>query len=256
MRQDRKLLCYSESDFNKLMDAWKWKDGPAPGTSIISIGSLNEKSVHRFESSLNVFNLDVDDVGPVWWDEKGYTYDDAQDDFFNHADSMHSVMFNLDDGTHIMNFAEAEHLYMFIDLAVKREDDIIVHCSAGISRSQAVVRYIYDCYPEINWHTREANPCITPNQHIVLMLKRVFYIKEYGDGPAPLPPSKYKQPVTVKVIEYTDKATGEKYKRARLTIGPERSGNYIELNHLDLSELYDDVEDAMKEMNCVKLNRL
>ena len=60
----------------------------------------------------------------------------------------------------------------------------------------------------------------------------------------------------ISVIEDTDKATGEKYKRARLTIGPERSGNYIELNRLDLSELYDDVEDAMKEMNCVKLNRI
>jgi hypothetical protein len=256
MKPERKLLCYSESDFNKLMDAWQWKDGPAPGTSVISIGSINEESVHRFESSLNVFNLDVDDVGPVWWEKEGYTYDDAQDDYFNHGDSQHSVMFNLDNGTHIMNFAEAEHLYMFIHLAVEREDDIIVHCGAGISRSQAVVRYILDSYPEINWHTRESNPCIVPNMHIVLMLKRVFYIKEYGGGPAPLPPSKYKQPVTVKVIEYTDKATGEKYKRARLQIEPEGYGPYMELNRLDLSELYDDVEDAMKEMNCVKLNRI
>lgn len=245
MRQERKLLCYSESDFNKLMDAWKWKDGPAPGTSIISIGSLNEKSVHRFESSLNVFNLDVDDVGPVWWDEKGYTYDDAQDDFFNHADSMHSVMFNLDDGTHIMNFAEAEHLYMFIDLAVKREDDIIVHCSAGISRSQAVVRYILDCYPDIQWHTREANPCIAPNQHIVLMLKRVYRLKEHGEIFTSSFDKFPEIPVKMTAVEKTDRTTGEKYWVADLRI----HDNHYEIRISDVIGLSWDCRDVLDKVS-------
>ena len=47
-----------------------------------------------------------------------------------------------------------------------------IHCSAGKSRSQGVVRYMLDAYPEVKWETRTDNPCITPNYHVVVQLKR------------------------------------------------------------------------------------
>ena len=45
----------------------------------------------------------------------------------------------------------------------------------GVSRSQGVVRYILDTYgDEYDIKTNPNNPCLTPNIHVVLMLKRAF----------------------------------------------------------------------------------
>ena len=51
-----------------------------------------------------------------------------------------------------------------------------IHCSAGKSRSQGVVRYMLDVYPEVKWETRTDNPCITPNYHVVGQLKRSWML--------------------------------------------------------------------------------
>jgi hypothetical protein len=58
-------------------------------------------------------------------------------------------------------------------------DDIIVHCKAGSSRSQAVFRFIMDMYPDIYEPCDENrnNPCECPNVEVVVKLKRSFYRK-------------------------------------------------------------------------------
>ena len=74
-----------------------------------------------------------------------------------------------------MDYNDAKRLVEFIDDRIRNYgDNIFVHCAAGTSRSQAIVRYILDTYPDIEWKTRDSNPCITPNIHIVRMLKRMY----------------------------------------------------------------------------------
>ena len=75
---------------------------------------------------------------------------------------------------HALNYTEAKRLVEFIDGRIKEGDNIYVHCSAGASRSQGVVRYILDTYPDIDWETRKDNPCLTPNYHVIRMLKRIY----------------------------------------------------------------------------------
>ena len=41
-----------------------------------------------------------------------------------------------------------------------------------MSRSQAFVKYIQDCYPDKEWETRKENPCKFPNMYTCNMLKR------------------------------------------------------------------------------------
>ena len=41
-----------------------------------------------------------------------------------------------------------------------------------MSRSQAFVKYIQDCYPDKEWETRKENPCRFPNIYTCNMLKR------------------------------------------------------------------------------------
>ena len=48
----------------------------------------------------------------------------------------------------------------------------LIHCGAGKSRSQAVVRFILDTYTDINWMTNPDNPCVTPNIDVLIKLKK------------------------------------------------------------------------------------
>ena len=74
-----------------------------------------------------------------------------------------------------LNYAQASRIVNFIDKQISKDvDAFYIHCSAGKSRSQGVVRYILDTYPQYNWETNPDNHCITTNYHVVRMLKRCF----------------------------------------------------------------------------------
>lgn len=176
----RKLYCYSYQEFTDMMDKLGWNEKPDNGFSTISITSkLDDEPEHYFNDNVeNNINLDFNDVSPtMWWGTADY-YDEAftayQDDenlensYFDFISDMFDVKVNI----HAMNYKEAIRLCKFIDKNIKAENNIYVHCSAGASRSQGVVRYILDTYPEIDWKIREGNPCLTPNYHVVRMLKR------------------------------------------------------------------------------------
>lgn len=176
----RKLYCYSYQEFTDMMDKLGWKEKPYKGFSTISITSkLDDEPEHYFNDNVeNNINLDFNDVSPtMWWGTADY-YDEAftayQDDenlensYFDFISDMFDVKVNI----HAMNYKEAVRLCKFIDKNIKAGNNIYIHCSAGASRSQGVVRYILDTYPEIDWKIREGNPCLTPNYHVVRMLKR------------------------------------------------------------------------------------
>ena len=55
---------------------------------------------------------------------------------------------------------------------------IIVHCKAGMSRSQGVARFVLDTWPDL-YEQDQSNPCLRPNPEVVRKLKR-YYIEKHG----------------------------------------------------------------------------
>lgn len=151
----RKLWCYGKAEFDRTMASLGWhteKDIKEAGACIISICSEGETHWFKENSGTVVLNLDFEDVETDVIDCKTgktlyRTISDSQVD--------RAVDFLLD------NLGK----------------DIYVHCSAGVSRSQAFVRVILDMFP--SWYTSECcrpeNPCEMPNYGVVCKLKRKLY---------------------------------------------------------------------------------
>ena len=74
-----------------------------------------------------------------------------------------------------INEEEADQAVEFIENHLGEQ--FIVHCKAGVSRSQAFARFILDCYPEYyeTCPENEENPCYTPNVDVLSKLKRAYY---------------------------------------------------------------------------------
>lgn len=72
---------------------------------------------------------------------------------------------------------QASRVLDFVEAAIARgEEKIIVHCSAGISRSGAISSFIVDNFTEMNyqeWKARWA-PQIQPNDYVYGLLRREF----------------------------------------------------------------------------------
>ena len=179
-KPERILYCYSQEDFDALMKNLCWTE-PIDKFSTVSICSpWNEGFDHWFKSGTpNNYNIDCDDVvKPFWWN-KDY-YDEALELYINGHVKESNEMFDYYNakglgGTelHLFNYEQAFLLASWINVQILNgHDNFYVHCAAGLSRSQAVVRYILDVYKEYHWKTRKANPCLYYNNHILLMLKR------------------------------------------------------------------------------------
>lgn len=153
------LNCYSHKDFDRLCYDNGWNDDYAPEDSafISIIGTedsqdkyLGEKELHWFkENHNNILNLEFDDIsqGILDWNGcrfTGITKEQARE-------CVEFIENNL-----------GKHFY--------------IHCRAGKSRSQGIVRFILDMYEE-NYKTRVDNPCISPNIYVVGELKRAYYKK-------------------------------------------------------------------------------
>lgn len=191
----KNILCYSHYDFDKIMKNNGWIDSPPKGVSCISICSPNEYdlSEHWFKVDYNkntnhnrVFNLDIDDCGPFWF---GHLENDCYDkalELYNKGNLKQSNAYfshNYISGAnkeyfevlHILDYEEAFKLVDWLDWRIKHDDIIYIHCAVGASRSQGVVRYILDTYGhEYDIKTNPDNPCLTPNSHVVMMLKRAY----------------------------------------------------------------------------------
>lgn len=197
MDKTRKLYCYSHDEFDNLMEEMGWTDHPGIGVSTISICSKNEDDpYHWFENDVNEgclltnFNTDFDDVAPFWFGNcESKIYDDTLKTFLRTDGASESNKFfnylqTYDDSyvmLHAMDYEQAFELAIWIEKQVHNKQDIYVHCSAGMSRSQGVVRYILDTYYDIDWKTRNDNPCLTPNMHVVMMLKRAKRWLDWND---------------------------------------------------------------------------
>ena len=200
----RNILCYSHYDFDRIMEKNGWIDSLPKGVSCISICSPNEGdlSEHWFKNDWNIntgdikdyriFNLDIDDISPFWFENhESECYDNALDlynegrikqsnAYFNHlyiSGSNKEFM----DLVHALDYEEAYNLVDWIDWRIKHDETIYIHCAVGASRSQGVVRYIVDTYGgEYDIRLNPDNPNNTYNPHVVMMLKRA-YRKFYND---------------------------------------------------------------------------
>lgn len=190
----KNILCYSHYDFDNMMRINNWIDGLPDGVSAISICSPNEYDLteHWFKNDWNtydenlnprVFNLDIDDCAPYWFKNcEGECYDKALELFKENKVKLSNAYFNhldvlVDDHNmyHVLDYEEAFELCKWIDWRIHCDNTMYIHCAAGVSRSQGVVRYIIDTYGnEFDIKLNQNNPNNTYNPHVVMMLKRAY----------------------------------------------------------------------------------
>lgn len=196
-KQIKNILCYSHYDFDNIMRTNNWKNKLPEGVSAISICSPNEGDLaeHWFKNDWNtigednnprVFNLDIDDVSPFWFENhESECYDDALDLYNNGKIKQSNAYFNhlyisgadkqWVDMLHVLDYEESYSLISWIDWRIKHDKTIYIHCAVGASRSQGVVRYIVDTYGnEYDIRLNPNNPNNTYNPHVVMMLKRAY----------------------------------------------------------------------------------
>ena len=151
----QKLYCFSRQDFNNYCRDWTSENYPENAAFISICNTVGgsdflfvDEIEHHFKTETpEIINLDFDDI-----DEPVSFYCGKKDIGITEEDAM--------------------RLAEFIER--NQDKNIYVHCEAGLSRSQGVVRYILDIYGKENYETRRENPCRTPNMFVVRMLKRAY----------------------------------------------------------------------------------
>jgi hypothetical protein len=199
----KNILCYSHYDFDNIMRNNGWTDTLPKGVSAISICSPNEGDLaeHWFKhdhkearenSDYNrVFNLDIDDASPFWFENhESECYDNAlelyldgqvkrSNSYFNHLyiSGENKQWVEL---LHVLDYEEAFNLADWIEWRIKHDDTIYIHCAVGASRSQGVVRYIVDTYKyDYDICLNPNNPNNTYNPHVLMMLKRAYMNSDF-----------------------------------------------------------------------------
>ena len=146
----RNLLVYSRGDFYDLISS----GGIPKDAAVIQICStpkcqeviLGEPEPHFLLPSDTVLNLTFDDIGKRKLVYEGSTF-------------------------YGMSPKQAKEVVSFIEK--NKDRDFYISCRAGKSRSQGIARYILDTYGhEIEYATREDNPCVTPNMYVTQLLKK------------------------------------------------------------------------------------
>ena len=141
--------------------------------AIISIGApWNEQEDHWFKTTNDrILNIDFDDVSPdLWWFDDMYDVAMNDNDQSKYFDYSYINSWGEITELHALDYNQARVIVNFIEK--HRDCDFFIHCSAGVSRSQGVVRYVLDTYGD--YETNPDNPCTFPNIHVTRMLKRVY----------------------------------------------------------------------------------
>ena len=176
-----KLYCFSRRKAKEFYSNWKYAPDDITVTSIAGTEDsqklyLKEEEPHWFNESYNVLNLNFDDIAQ---DEQLYK----------------GVLFKG------LTRTDASRAANFIVKNVLRGKDIYVNCRAGKSRSQGIVKFILDSFPQIKFELNPDNPPTTPNIDVVAKLKRAYYLegldidfelmREFGSEIEKIEPMKY-----------------------------------------------------------------
>lgn len=154
----QKLYCFSRNDFNEYCSSQGWtSENYPPDAAFISICNTAEGSEFLFVDEIThyfstetpeIINLDFEDITEPEIIYRGRV---------NKGISQE----------------QADKLCEFIER--NQDKDFYIHCEAGLSRSQGVVRYILDVYGEEHeFETLRNNPCRTPNLYVTALLKRSY----------------------------------------------------------------------------------
>lgn len=156
-----KLWCVNFRDFERLAKANGWNKAVPSDTAVISI--INSPDIridcetHVCKDAANVLNLDFDDCSPL-------TYKvDA---------SSETVEIDTDKFVHFFTPEMAKKSIEFIKK--NKNKDIYIHCTAGMSRSQAFVRFFLNNIHENKWETNPNNPCLYPNGFVYQRLMEAY----------------------------------------------------------------------------------
>ena len=166
-----KLWCNSFQGFKKILETNNWNDSNLPDNAAFISICCTETDNSSYETHLlsdnhdNVINLDFDDIN-------GYTLKDQfpDDDYVK------------DNPARGLNDEQGLQLVKFIENNIGK--DIYVHCSAGVSRSQGVVKFILEYYNDYykESDTNPDNPCKMHNQHVFDVLRKFYAVIHRGPG--------------------------------------------------------------------------
>jgi len=185
---EMKLYCYSIEGFNNAMKRLGYgrddeKLLEKDNIAVISIcctdtnpeeykGMFSEEHYfHNKSHSKNVLNMRFDDIDPRLWHGSDFDLDSAKDEDF---------LYDYHPGKPSPKALDWKQAYEIVKFVVcNLGNDFFIHCSAGASRSQAIVRFILDCFSfpgngRFNYQIRQENPPVMPNIHVLVMLKKTI----------------------------------------------------------------------------------
>lgn len=160
----QKLWCTSFNQFEQIAKENGWDKKVPKDIAIISINNGKYAGVdeeYHICKGDNVLNLDFDDVEPMALDlddsteKHTYTRNDGKEitlEFFTDAQAREAVKFI------------EEH----------KSRNFFIHCSAGVSRSQAFVKYIQYIHRGTEWETNPVNACQFPNGFVYQKLMNAW----------------------------------------------------------------------------------
>ena len=157
----QKLWCTGFKGFQDLVKINNWTENVPNTIAIISINSRipTDGETHLCNGD-NVLNLDFDDIDPVSIglneDATEYSFTDKKVYFFTSAMAKEAIDF----------------------IEKHKDKNFFIHCSAGISRSQAFVKYIKNIYFDNVWETNPGNPCIHANGFVFQKLMHAYRSRE------------------------------------------------------------------------------
>ena len=176
-KESRILFCYGCNEFNRLALSNNWShNGWDLNQDLCVVSILSSRDQTEFGEK-RWFHHNTDRICLLSFCDGGLTDEDAIDMFdFSRPDVGHLYIDGDIEKYNPISAGQAAYLVRFLDRNIREGRGVMVHCSAGASRSQGIVRYILDTYPDIEWVTRRDNPCLTPNMHVVRMLKRAYNV--------------------------------------------------------------------------------
>lgn len=157
----KKLWCTSFIEFEQIAKENNWDKEVPNDIAIISInnGTCFENEYHVCKDADNVLNLNFDDADPIAYGLAEYIQ-------FYSIPGEKSI---------ILKFFTNEMAKQAIEfIEANKDKNFYIHCSAGISRSQAFVKYIKNVYYEYDWETNPNNPCMHPNGFVFQKLKQTY----------------------------------------------------------------------------------
>lgn len=171
-----KLWCVGFNEFEKLAKRNGWHLEVPSNIAIISINNGKDAGTdneyHVCEDDINVLNLNFDDIDPIALglldDIETYTYIQK----YNGKETT-IEFFTTDMAKKAVKFIED-----MIEKNKLDDVDFYIHCSAGISRSQAFVKFIKNVYYEYDWETNPNNPCMHPNGFVFQKLMHAYRSRE------------------------------------------------------------------------------